>query len=82
MYQGSRMAQATRGKEEKGHDQLDDVGGQHACFVRQRRQLMPVSAQHMGQRLGLVVIVHAGQVPPAGVPAQLNQARPKKDAKK
>src|SRR5436305_3850906 len=50
-------------------------------LVKPLRQKMKVPADRIRDRLGFVVVIHAGQVAPAIVPAQFDQARADHDSK-
>ena len=55
-------------------DQLRKVVAQHLDVVQPFGQIVEEPAQGIRHRLGLVVVVKAGQVPPTGVAAELDQS--------
>jgi hypothetical protein len=67
------------GEQAERHQQLGGVVGQRLGPVQGPRQVVEEPAQGAGQRLGLVVVVEAGEVTPAAVAAQLDQPGPELD---
>lgn len=69
-----------RREQQDGHDELGEVVGGHLDPVQRLRQMVEEPAQRAWHRLGLVVVVEAGQLAPARVAAHLDQPRPELDA--
>ena len=67
-------------EEQERGDQLDHVICRRLEGVPLHWQLVKVVRNWIRQRLGLVKVLHAAEVPPAGVPSDLDQARPHHDA--
>jgi hypothetical protein len=63
-----------RQEEAERHDQLDEMVEGDAAVQHRTRQVMEVPAERIGHRLGLEEVVETGQIAPAGVAAQLDQA--------
>src|SRR5439155_26243474 len=61
-----------REQPERHHD-LHEVAEQHGEAMEQLGRAMEIPAQRVGQRLGLVVVVQAGEVAPAAVVAELDE---------
>src|SRR5205814_2683009 len=64
-----------------GHDQLDEVIPNHFKFVEPKRGKMQIAADRVRYWLRFIVIVETGQIAPAGVAPQFDQAGAKHDAK-
>ena len=73
-------AQTARPEDHQRCDELDGVIEQDAPLVDPGWQLMQIPAQRARQGLGFVVVDQAGQVPPAGIAAQLDEAGAEHDA--
>ena len=69
-----------RREQAERHHQLGDVIAQHFQPVDRLRQMVEVPAQRVGHGLGLVVVVQARQIAPAGVVADLDQSGSELDA--
>ena len=67
-------------EQQERHDELGDVVGEHLRAVQRARQVVEEPARRARERLGLVVVLEAGEVAPAAVAAQLDQARAELDA--
>ncbi len=77
---GGGRGDRLRGEQQNGDDQLGDVVGGHLGPVEGLGQVVEEAAQRARHRLGLMVVVQARQLPPARVPAHLDQAGPELDA--
>ena len=60
--------------ETDGRDQLREVVAQYLDVMEAPRQVVEEPAERIGHRLGLVMVVEAGEVPPARIAAELDQA--------
>ncbi len=74
MTAAATLAAGCGAKQHQRHDELRDVVAGHLDPVQRVGQMMEEPAQRPGHRLGLVVVAQAGEVPPAPVAAQLDQA--------
>jgi hypothetical protein len=68
-YAGARL----RREQEERDDELEDVVAEHLEAMQGSRQVVEVPAQRVGHRLGLVVVVGAGEIPPAPVAPDLDE---------
>ncbi|MCY1004975.1 hypothetical protein OV079_05190 [Nannocystis pusilla] len=72
--------QPTRAEHEPREDELGEVIEDDAAAQHRRRQVMEVKADGVGERLGLEVTLETGELGPARVAAQLDEARAEHDA--
>ena len=63
-----------RSEEREGNDDLDEVAGQRGEAVHRRREAVEVPAQRVRKGLGFIVVVETGEIAPAGVVTQLDEA--------
>src|SRR5207245_8942292 len=75
-----RVSEAARAEDEPGGDELAQVVQEDADLVEPAGQEVERATEGIRERLGLVVIVEAREVAPAGVAAQLDEPGPEHDA--
>src|SRR5215831_12307200 len=71
----------SRTERKPGHDQLGEVIPKRFKFVKPERGKMHIAADRARDWLRFIVIVETGEIAPAGVAAQFDQAGAKHDAK-
>src|SRR5438128_12034917 len=76
------IAEWRRREVEPGHYKLSEMSEQHAGLVSPTRRMMQIPAQRIGQRLSFIMVKEAGQIPPAWIGAQFDQACAEHGAKK
>ncbi len=71
----------SRPERKPGHDQFDEVVPSRLEFEQPMRRKMQVTADRVWDRLRFIVIIKTGEIAPAGVAAQFDQAGAKHDPK-
>src|SRR5205823_3141058 len=75
------MTRSSRSKRKPGHNELDKMVPKRFDSMKPMRREMEIAADRTRNRLGFVVIKHAGQIAPALVAAHFDQAGADHDAK-